>query len=119
MNTEALAREIKRRNPAMTLEEIARICGVTKQAISVHLKKPVAPPRYQPCPETAVEYNSRYEAEVAFCRQTLSRRGHIWEGARPAFEDGSYLDECLARMLKEGVIVPADDPTRGYVLPKR
>ncbi len=45
--TAELARELKRRNPDMTLEEIARVCRVTKQAIHQHMQKPaeLAPAR--------------------------------------------------------------------------
>jgi predicted transcriptional regulator len=106
-----LTREIKRRNPSMTLDEIARICGVTKQAVHHHLQKPTE------TRQTTTSYVGRYEADVAYVRKVIPQRGRIWEGARPGFEAGTYHDESLARMLAEGVIVPSDDPKGGYVLP--
>lgn len=60
-----------------------------------------------------------YAASVKYARRVIPERGRIWEGCRPAFEAGEYHDEVLARMLREGVIVPATDNEGGYVLPKK
>ena len=62
-------------------------------------------------------FASRYEADVAGAIRTIKERGRIWESARVAFENDSYYDAGLARMLAEGVIVPASEPDKGYVLP--
>ena len=64
-----------------------------------------------------VESDRRYIAEVKSAIATIKERGRIWEGCRPAFESGKHKDETLARMIREGVIVPASEPTGGYVLP--
>jgi hypothetical protein len=50
-------------------------------------------------------------------RKTIQERGRIWEGGRLSFENGSYDDPELARLLREGIIVPHPDPSKGYILP--
>ena len=62
------------------------------------------------------DYEPSYEDEVAYTVRVISERGCIWEGCRPAFEAGEYRCKNLARMLREGVIVPDDNPLGGYVL---
>lgn len=67
--------------------------------------------------ERRPDHEERYQAEVRSIRKTIRERGCIWEGARKIIESGKERDGTIERMLREGVIVPANDPDGGYVLP--
>jgi len=113
IKTRELVREIRRRNPRATQEEIAQLLGITRQIVKQALSAKCAPsPPLRD--ETSEE---RYQNSVLYAQKVIRDRGHIWEGARPAFESGDYNDPILARMLAEGVIIPAGNPNRGYILP--
>jgi hypothetical protein len=43
------------------------------------------------------------------------RGGFIWEGARPAYERGEYVDHDIAEMLGRGWLVPHPDPKKGWI----
>lgn len=58
-----------------------------------------------------------YALEVAYARRIIPQRGYIWEGARKCIEAGDLGDGAISRMLAEGVLVPNEDPEKGYVLP--
>lgn len=73
----------------------------------------------QPNPMQPADPYDEYTASVKYVRRVIPERGRIWEGCRPAFEAGEYHDEILARMLRDGVIVPALDSKGGYVLPQK
>ena len=53
---------------------------------------------------------------LAYIRRTVRERGFIWEGARPAYEDGTYDDAVLAELLAVGAIKPHQNPEKGYIL---
>lgn len=61
--------------------------------------------------------SSRAQRELDYARYASSNRGgFIWEGARPAFEAGTYHDDVLSEMLVCGAIEPHPDPAKGWVV---
>lgn len=108
-----LSYEILEINPSASLKQIADACGVAEQVAHQAL---IAYKARKETTKKRSRYIS-YEVDVDYARLMIKRRGHIWEGARRSFENGTYEDRNLDRMLREKVIIPADDPDGGYVLP--
>jgi hypothetical protein len=40
----------------------------------------------------------------------------MWEGARPAYEAGTYREADIAEMLAAGAIEPHPDPDKGWII---
>ena len=68
-----------------------------------HCGKPILSPRAR----AAYEYARR---------DAPKRGGYMWEGARQAYEAGTYQDADLTEMLAAGVIVPHQDPKKGWII---
>ena len=100
MTLEEAIAVIRRYNPHAGAWQMGAALGVEQQTVEAALKRP------------------SFAMEVAWVKKAISERGHIWEGCRPAFERGEYIDPTLKRLLQEGVLVPASDPKGGYVLPR-
>ena len=49
-------------------------------------------------------------------REAPKRGGFMFGGARPAFEDGSYMDEDIRELLDAGYIAPHNDPRKGWIV---
>lgn len=49
-------------------------------------------------------------------RECGSRGGYMFEGVRPAFEAGKYIDEAISALLKIGAIEPHPDPAKGWIV---
>jgi len=49
-------------------------------------------------------------------REATKRGGYIFEGARPAYEAGTYRDAELSELLSAGLIAPHHDPAKGWVV---
>ena len=45
-----------------------------------------------------------------------SRGGFMYEGARPAYEAGTYIEPEFDELLSVGAIAPHPDPSKGYVV---
>lgn len=45
-----------------------------------------------------------------------ARGGYMFEGARPAFESGTYLDQEIAELLRVGAIKPHPDTAKGWIV---
>ena len=45
-----------------------------------------------------------------------ARGGFMFEGARPAYEDGKYQDAEIAELLAAGAIGPHPDPKKGWIV---
>lgn len=112
LDTSALVKELRRRNGSATIDQIAFVCGITKQRVSQILTSDTLKRKVSGAPSRV-----SYETEVAYVRRVIPERGRIWEGARGAYERGEYKSDTIDRMLREGVIVPSPDPDGGYVLP--
>jgi hypothetical protein len=50
-------------------------------------------------------------------REAPKRGGFIWEGAREAYEAGTYKDEVLDELLAAGAIVA--HPLKGWMISQR
>jgi hypothetical protein len=56
-------------------------------------------------------------ATLNWMRQHAPRRGgFMYEGARPAYEAGTYRDPELDELLSVGAIKPHPDPNKGWVV---
>ena len=49
-------------------------------------------------------------------RKAPQRGGYIYEGARPEFEKGNYIDNELRELLDAGLIAPHSDPRKGWII---
>lgn len=49
-------------------------------------------------------------------RESGGRGGFMFEGARPAFENGIYKDSQISELLNAGAIKPHEDPNKGWVV---
>ena len=57
----------------------------------------------------------RYAATKHYVTKRIGTRGYIWEGARPAYESGKYHGGDIERLLRDGVIAPHPDSSKGYI----
>lgn len=48
-------------------------------------------------------------------REAPKRGGYMFEGARPPYEQGTYLDAELKELLSLQAIAPHSDPAKGWV----
>jgi len=70
------------------------------------------------CPHCGAQILSQ-EAEFTLNymkRSAPARGGFMYEGARPAYENGSYKDSTIAELLAAGLIAPHPDPTKGWIV---
>lgn len=59
----------------------------------------------------------RAQADLDFMRREAPNRGgYMWEGARVAYEAGTYKDPGLDELLSVGAIKPHADPKKGWVV---
>lgn len=49
-------------------------------------------------------------------KECPGRGGYMFEGARLAYEAGTYRDAEITELLSHGLIAPHPDPTKGWVV---
>ena len=70
------------------------------------------------CPHCGTHILSRTaELLLGYMREEATKRGgFMFEGARQAYEAGTYKDDVLAELLAAEAIAPHPDPTKGWVV---
>ena len=54
---------------------------------------------------------------LEYMRRNAPRRGgFMYEGARPAYEAGTYIEPDFDELLAAGAIAPHLDPTKGFIV---
>lgn len=70
------------------------------------------------CPKCGTELLSpKAETVLNYMRKIApTRGGFMFEGARPAYEVGTYIDDEITQLLTCGAIKPHDDPNKGWIV---
>jgi hypothetical protein len=70
------------------------------------------------CPKCgAALLSPKADQTLAYMRREAPKRGgFMFEGARPAYENGTYHDSEIDLLLACGAIRPHADPTKGWVV---
>lgn len=109
------------RGRGWTDARIAEAFDVSRQRIhQLKRAEPKPQPAFRRCDPDRDGFENTLRREFAYiCENAPARGGHIYEGARPAFEAGEYHDAYLREMLDRGWIKPHPDPDKGWIVAAR